>query len=1156
MMTGLFFSDRITAGPPGGLHRISLLQRILSKKNLVAFLSLSFLLSHLSFSQALRSGIWVKVGVTQTGPHRLDYDALTRLSPDFTNADPRRFRLYSNGGARLPQPNATPRPTNLTENAVLVEGEADGRFDRADALLFWGESPHQIRQDSVTGRLGHTINPYSDTTFYFLTIGTEPGRRMTSRATGSSTGLSAILTFTHYAYHELEQTSRVRSGREWLGEFFGVTTEQTFSFDTPGLIANTPVIITSSVVADAPDTTRFQLKLNGQLLGNQSITPLSGYRYDLKGVENRRFFSTVPISPETNLRLTLTYDKARQTTAAGYLNFLGIQTQRDLRPYAEPTLAWLAPGRYTLRQATTGLRIWDISTATQPVSQSTTLTGSEATWANTSKGAYVLFTDAQFRKPVSLESVVNQNIRAEATPNLLIVVPPAFRAEAERLATFRRNHDGLTVLVITTKQVYNEFASGQPDPTAIRDAARHLDKKTPNTLRYLLLFGDATFDYRNLSGMMNPVQMANTVPVYESRESLHPVYSYSSDDYFGFLKDSDGEWTETNAGDLRLDIGVGRLPVKSIDEARTVVDKLIRYSSDKTLVGDWQTRLSLIADDGDANIHQNDADQLARTIETQTSFRPQLILTDDFVQESAPGGQRAPGVNQAINKAINEGRLIINYAGHGGESGWAEEQILTLSDIFSWRNRRLPLFVTATCAFGRYDDPNVNSGAELALLSRQGGAIGLLTTTRPVYANTNFLLNEAFYQSVFKPVSGQMPRLGDVLRDTKNNSLSGSLNRNFALLGDPSMRLAYPKAEVAITKLNGRTTQANRPDTLRALQVVTLDGEVRNSVSKQALIDFSGLVKLTLFDKATNRTTRGTESTPMNYQALTSTIFTGQATVSGGQFRVQFTVPKDIDYTIGPGRLYAYAIRTDSLLDAAGQYANLLIGGSEAHPVVDTQPPTLTLSVVGAITGSNAKPRISGPSVTIRIDLSDNSGINLARTGLGHELTLQLGNNAPIILNDSYVAVGNEGRQGAALYTLENLTPGEYRVQVKAWDVNNNSTGGALTFVVLEKPALTIQSVRAYPNPMAEQTTLELTHNRPGDALNWTILVYDRAGHLLRQQTGQCDSCPETVPLGQWDGRSEGGNLLINGLYLYRVQVRAASDGGEAQTGDRILLLR
>jgi hypothetical protein len=1119
--------------------------------------SSSFIAHHSAQAQSfLRSGTWVRIGVTQTGPYRLTYDALTKLSPDFANADPRRFRVYGNGGTPLPQPNANPRPTDLTENAILVDGEADGRFDRADAVLFWGESPHAIRQDSATGRLSHTINPYCDTTYYFLTIGTDPGRRMATRAPGAGTSLSAVSAFSHYAFRETDQTSRVRSGREWLGEFFGVTTEQTFLFDTPGLVANAPVLLTSSVVGYATVATQFGIKLNGQALGNQPIKEVSGYRYDHQGIENRQTFTATPTGSETTLRVTLTFDKNGQSSASGWLNFLGVQTLRDLRPYAEPTVAWLSPGRYTLRQATPDLRVWNISSPTQPVSQSLTIAGSEGTWTNVGRGAYALFTDAQFKQPASLETVTNQNIRTEDTPNLLIITPPTFRAEAERLANFRRNNDGLTVLVLTTRQIYNEFASGQPDPTAIRDAARHFARKTPNTLRYLLLFGDATFDYRNLTGAQSPAQQANMVPVYESRESLHPVFSYSSDDYFGFLKDADGEWVETFTGDLRMDIGVGRLPVKNTDEARTVVDKLVRYASDRTLIGDWQTRLTFVADDGDANIHQKDADELAREVESGTAFRPQRLFTDDFPQVSSPSGQRAPGVNQAITQAMNEGRLIINYAGHGGVSGWSEEQILTLADIFSWRNRRLPLFVTATCEFGRYDDPDVNSGAELSLFSRQGGAIGLLTTTRPVYANTNFLLNEAFYRAVFKPVNGQMPRLGDVMRDTKNNSLQGSLNRNFALLGDPSMRLAYPQAEVAVTRLSGRTVQANRPDTLRALQTVVLEGEIRNPATGQPLTDFSGQVRLTLFDKATARTTRGTESNPMTYYTLNSSLFSGQATVTKGQFRVQFTIPKDIDYQLGKGTLYAYAVRTDSLLTAVGQYANLIIGGSDSQATADTQPPALTLSVVGATLDPDGKPRVAGPDVTLRMDLSDNLGINLSRTGLGHELTAQLGNNVPLILNDNYVATGENGRQGLAAFTLTGLKPGTYTIRAKAWDVNNNSTEGALTFIVSEKPVLTLSAVRAYPNPMAGQTTFQLVHNRPGDALNWTVRFFDSTGRLLNEQAGQCDQCSETVSLGEWNGLGQRGNPLPNGMYVYRVEMQAISDGSTAQASERILIVR
>ena len=555
-------------------------------------------------------------------------------------------------------------------------------------------------------------------------------------------------------------------------------------------------------------------------------------------------------------------------------------------------------------------------------------------------------------------------------------------------------------------------------------------------------------------------------------------------------------------------------------------------------------------------MHQSDADQLARYIETRSpSFRPERLFLDSFPQDVTPSGQQAPSVNKAIDNAIADGRLIINYTGHGGETGWAEEQILTLQDIFSWRNRRLPLFVTGTCEFGRYDDPTVRSGAELTMTSRLGGAIALLTTTRPVTANTNFLLNQAFYQSVFTPIGGIMPRLGDVLRLTKNNSLSGSRNRNFTLLGDPSLRLAYPKAQIVLTRINGRVVTANSSDTLRALQTVTLEGDIRDEQRINTLTDFSGVMRLTVYDKATTQTTRGTESSPMSYQTYTSLIYTGQIKVQQGKFSLQFTVPKDIDYVFGSGRLYAYAVRADSLIDAAGSYNNLLIGGSVIPDSIDKQPPTVALAIDRADVSGDMV-RIAGPDVTLVAQLADNRGINLAKSGLGHELTARLNDQEPLVLNENYVATSSDGRRGEMRYTFRGLVPGLYTVRLKAWDINNNSGEGALTFRVSDKPKLAIQVLKTYPNPFYEQTTFELTHNRSGDALDWTVTVFDRSGQQVVTQAGSCSDCPASIQVSTWDGRSDRGLIQNKGLYIYRLTVRSANDGNESTQSGKLILTR
>ncbi|WP_381504478.1 type IX secretion system sortase PorU [Spirosoma flavum] len=1108
----------------------------------------------------LKAGLWVKIGVTQSGAYRISQAQLAQLNPAFATADPRRLRLYGNGGAVLPQPNAIPRPSDLTENAIQVVGEADGRFDAGDALLFFGQSPHVIRYDSTARRFMHQINVYSDTTFYFLTIGEVPGLRMADRPAGSLLATPTITTFDDYQYHEqdLLKVPSVRSGREWLGEYLTIDTTQTFPFDVAGIVSGLPLRLTASVVAGATSSTQFRLQANDQLVGTMAMSAISGYEYDYQGVARTDTFLAKLTKVESPIRLALTFRKNGQSSAQGYLNFLSLQTRRELRQYDKSIwVRRLLAGQYAVQQASTSLRVWDVTNPLVPSMQEYVLSATQAaSWSAVRLSDYFLFTEAQYLAPVSLITVANQTIRAQPVPDLLLVTPASWREQAERLAQFRRDHDQLSVLVVTTQQVYNEFGSGQPDPTAIRDMARYFYQQQPTKIRYLLLFGDATYNYRNIGGLLSPTQLANMVPVYESRESLHPVLSYSSDDYFGFMDTSEGEWTENQTGDYKMDIGVGRLPVKSVDEASTIVDKLIRYTSDPTLTGDWQSRLMFVADDGDYNIHQQDADQMVRSVErTAPAYRPQRVFLDDYPQENTSDGQKVPVVNQIINQGMADGQLIINYSGHGGILGLADEQIVTLQDILSWKNRRLPLFVTATCQFGRYDDPSVTSGAELTLLSRTGGAIGLLTTTRPVYANTNLLLNQAFYEAVFKPINGQMPRLGEVMRSTKNNSLSGPVNRNFALLGDPSMRLAYPQAQAVLTQVNNKTVTANRIDTLKALQTAELSGEIRQQ--GQRLSNFSGLLRLTLYDKTTTHTTLGSEadSPKMTYQAFSNPIFTGQVLVKQGQFTVRFTMPKDIDYIVGQAKVYLYAVQADSVLDAVGSYDSLLVGGSVLADSVDNQPPTVSLSIIGG-TPENEAIRVAGPDVTLRISLADNRGINIAQSGLGHELTARLNAEPVVILNESYVANGADGRQGEVQYTFRDVAPGTYTIQVKAWDINNNSAEGTLTIIVSARPGLEVNRLRASPNPVTAQTSLVAELNRSGEPLDWTSSIYDLTGRLINQQKGQCTDCEAIIDAGTWSGLTNSGQSLPNGLYIVQFQVRSAVDGTVANGTCRLLLTK
>ncbi|RYF65717.1 MAG: hypothetical protein EOO39_24365, partial [Cytophagaceae bacterium] len=537
---------------------------------LVFFLHFSFFTHSLSAQSVLRAGSWLKIGVTQSGVYRLSQSQLAQLNPTFATADPRRLRLYGNGGGMLPQPNASSRLADLTENAIQVLGEADGRFDAGDALLFFGQSPHVIRYDSTARRFTHQLNVYSDTTFYFLTVGDAPGLRIADKPVGTLVATPTVTTFTDYQFHEQDiwKLPSVHSGREWLGESMTFDTTQTVPFDVPGIIPTIPLRVTASAVAGATSPTRFQLQVNGQVAGVMPMSVVGTYEYGEQAISRTDTFQTKLTTVTSPVRLALTYQKNGLSSAQGYLNFLSLQTQRELRQYDKPLwIRRLAVGQAAVRQATTSLRIWDITNPLAPGNQLYTLfTTQEAGWKMTRTSDYFLFTDAQVLTPLSLATVPNQDIHAQAAPDLLIVTPAAWREQAERLAQYRREHDQLSVLIVTTQQAFNEFGSGQPDPTAIRDMARYFYQKQPARFRYLLLFGDATFNYRNIPGIssVSPTQLANMVPVYESRQSLHPVKSYSSDDYFGFMGTDEGEWTEDSdgiTGDYKIDIGLVEGPV-------------------------------------------------------------------------------------------------------------------------------------------------------------------------------------------------------------------------------------------------------------------------------------------------------------------------------------------------------------------------------------------------------------------------------------------------------------------------------------------------------------------------------------------------------------------------------------------------------------------
>ena len=1116
-------------------------------------------------NSVLAKGDWIKIGVNSSGIHKIDANFLQKSGLNLAQINPQNIKIYGNGGGMLPQANDVKRANDLIENAISVEGEADGKFDNQDFILFYGQSPHKISYDSLTKSFKHQLNIYSDTTFYFLTVSDTKGLRIKDQNSISAT--PEITAFDDYDFHEIDrknilaQAPFAGSGREWVGEEFSGNNEQNFTFNFSGIQPSSSLKITASMAGSAYGQTEFAMKANGQAIGTIPLNGIGSDRYDVKGDFTIKNFiiKSDNFTTANDIKIGFTYDRKTLTSGVGYLNYVGVQVVRNLKLYGNQTIFRSleslknSTSKFTLNESSTSLKIWDISNPQIAQNQIYTLQNQKLNFGvNTSTlKEFIVFNSTNFIDPISVQKISNQNLHNLEIPDLVIVTSEILRKQANRLAEFRRQNDKLTVQVVSTQEVYNEFSSGKQDISAIRDFMKFFHERNPLKMKYLLLFGDACYDYKKRVNVVNEETKNIYIPTYESRESLHPIYSFSSDDFFGFLENNEGNWFENSAGNHTLEIGIGRLPVKSLQEAKDVVDKLIYYSSSKNTLGSWRSKIAFVADNGDGNIHQEDADTFAKKIQKQTpDYQTDKIYVDAFPLISLPEGQRSPKTKQAINQAFQQGVLIMNYNGHGAESGWTDEQILTSGDIVSLTNfNTLPLMLTATCQFGRFDDPNQVSGAELSMLNPRGGAIALLTTTRPVYQNTNFVINQAFYESIFKPINGKMPRLGDVMIYTKNNSLQGVINRNFSLLGDPSMRLLYPDNEIVITKINNKNATKN--DTLRALSKVNLEGEIRLFGTQTRANNFNGTAQIKVCDKLKNLQTLGSVGGKFTYQQYQNLLFEGQVKVQNGSFNGTFIVPKDINYQYGEGKIFVYAQTTDATNDAVGS-SKPIIGGANNENLSDNQPPKINLFLNDESFVENGQ---TNENPILIAKLFDENGFNLATDGLGHEMVLTLDDTTKVVVNQYFTNKLDDYKSGEIKYNLKNLSEGQHRLKLKVWDTYNNSTESSLQFRVSSNKNITLKNVFCYPNPFNQTTNFSFEHERVGDDFNITIEIYDGYGRLIKQFNENVYKISSPYDKILWN-ISEDSAPIVTGNYFYRIFAKSLTSTYQATGSGKMMSVK
>jgi hypothetical protein len=1097
-------------------------------------------------SSLLASGDWYKIPVIQQGIYKIDYEYLDKAGLEMTSFNPKNIRIYGNGGGMLPQPNSEERPVGLLENAIFVYGQSDGIFNNDDYILFYGQSAdhHQLLED---GSLEYEKNIYSDTTYYFLTIAENEGLRI-SENEDLGHNHTIITTYDDYLIYEKDEYNIINSGRMWFGEKFDFTSTYDLSFQISDLVENTEFSLTSSIMGQTYEESSMDIFVNAKYLGQQTIKTIPQGSYLVKGSLQTEAFrintSEIPTTEELTIRLS--YNPVGTALSKAYLDYLIIKSQRHLKLYGNQThfrsLASIenAISTFKIENANSSTKIWDITDPKHPILQKGILSEKIFSFGALTGELkeFIAFNDSELLIPEAPRKINNQNLHATGSVDLLIVTHPEFLSEAERLADFRENHNGLTVQLVSVNEIYNEFSSGKQDVTAIRDYIKFIYDQGNNSdrIQSVLLFGKGSFDYKDRID-----RNTNFVPIYSSRNSLHPISSYSSDDYFTFMDAEEGEWPESGNGNHLMDVGIGRLPVKTIEEARIVVDKLINYALNTETLGNWRNEIVYVADDGDNNLHQKDADKLATLVDTSyTQFNVNKIYIDAFEQVQTSIGETSPGAKEEFERSIDKGGLIVNFTGHGSPTRWTSETILNISSILELENyNRLPLFVTATCEFGRHENPKAISGAEYLLNNPEGGAIGLVTTSRPVYSSTNFILNQAFYNEVFEKSDGQYQTIGEIFRQTKNHPSNGLVNRNFALLADPSMTLAYAKDEIRIIA----DEAAYQPgDTLKALDKVKLKGQIL-SLDGTTNTNFNGELIATVYDKPSEIQTLGHEDPKMTFLSRNNIIFRGEASVIDGEFEIEFIVPKNIVYEFDKGKISLYAYDETTLQDASGSNIEFVVGGQSDDYEQDNNPPEIQLFINDS---SFVEGGITGPDIKVLAYLQDESGISTSNSSEGKELTIILDDSLVVNVGSYYVAELDTYQRGWVTYPIKDLSIGTHKIQFMAWDVHNNYNEAAIEFNVIDGNEIKIESLSNYPNPFVDQTRFVFEHNRAGDDLEITIEILSVTGQLVKRLDYIEENSPGRITNILWDENVKGIGNFKAGLYIMRLGIRSLSDGSKS----------
>ncbi|AUC77695.1 type IX secretion system sortase PorU [Olleya sp. Bg11-27] len=1137
-------------------------------------------------NSVLTNGDWYKFEVEKSGVHKISKSFLNQMGINLNNFDPRNIKLFGNGGQMMPFANDANFPFDPTENAIKIIGEDDGVFNDSDYILFYAQGPSA---DVNVSYINTNINPYTDKTVYYINISSGQGKRIQNFTQPSGSVTTTIDAFQDYQFHEIDASNIIFVGRRWFGEQFGVENSQSFDFEFPNLVTSESVKIKAVTATTSSSASRFLVSVNSNALGSVSLsaTNTTNGVYVTGGT-----FDQTTNVVDDNISVTLDYDNQGNPSAEAYLDYISVEATRALafngsQFHFRNNEATSGSGiaNYVLSNASQVQEVWDVSDL-YDVSSITNIDANNTLSFNASMGdlkTFITVSSQHYLEPVLAQNstVNNQNLKGTIFLNnqggfqdidYLMLTTQSHLAQAQRLAQINRDKKNLNVKVVVVDDIYTEFSSGNPDITGIRNFVKYVydNASAPeNRVKYLCIFGDSSFDYK---GRIS----SNTYnfPTWNAYSSFNLSSSFISDDYYAYVDLDEGVLDQFNNAN-KLDIAVGRIIADSPQRAKQMVDKIEVYYS-KGALGSWRNNFIVVSDDVDeaweATLQQT-TDEIADEV---TLFKPFVNVTkihsDAYEQQASAGGDRYPGVTEALTNAIEKGALMVNYFGHGGEDGLAHERIFQKDDAAALNNVcKLNLFVTVTCEFTRFDNPLRETAGELIYWNKDAGSIALITTTRQIFVEVgkdfNKILKEyLFSYSINDTYSDyEYPTIAEALRLAKNDPSFSDAQKSLAFyIGDPALTLAFPEPNIRLTTIND-VPITQETDVLQALGYAKLAGEITD-VNGNVLNGYNGIVTTTIYDKEIARETLANDNTTnsgglikLNYTTLGAIVFRGQATVTNGQFEFDFIVPKDIGIPVGTGKISFYATQENALEDKTGASIEVLkIGGINPNAAEDNIGPTIQLYMNDEAFVSGG---ITNESPLLLANFEDENGINTA-SGIGHDIVALLDGDEvnPYVLNDYYLTEVDDYTKGALSFPFRNLEPGLHTLTLKAWDVYNNSATAEIQFIVFnENESLVINNVLNYPNPFVNYTEFWFSHNS-SEVLDISVQIFTVSGKLVRTLNGQTalaggKSIKSTSRDIVWDGRDDFGEKIGKGTYIYKLKVHSQSTNKSVEKIEKLVIL-